>query len=79
MHRTADGFFECRLNGQAHAAIENSRCEATVHRAPWIGVSACWMQHDDDATAFGLHHVITLGLCNRVEGQYSTGKTLNEL
>jgi hypothetical protein len=50
-----------------------------VHRAPWIGVSACWMQHDDDATAFGLHHVITLGLCNRVEGQYSTGKTLNEL
>jgi hypothetical protein len=42
------------LDGEAHAAIEKSRREAAVHRAPWVEVSACWIQRDDNATAFDL-------------------------
>jgi hypothetical protein len=50
-----------------------------MHSSPWIKVSPRWIHRDNDATAFGLHHVIAQGLCNRVEGQHSAGKALDEL
>src|SRR3954469_2915806 len=77
--RAADPFFEHRLDRQAHAAIEKCRREAAMHRARWIEMSARWIQRDDDATAFGLHHIIPQGLCDCVEGQHSAGKALDEL
>src|SRR3954454_21347285 len=77
--RAADAFFEHRLDRQAHAAIEKCRREAAMHRARWIEMSARWIQRDDDATAFGLHHIIPQGLCDCVEGQHSAGKALDEL
>jgi hypothetical protein len=77
--RTADAFFKHRLDGKAHAAIEERRREAAVHRAPWVEVCTCWINGDRDMTAFGLHHVITQSLCERVEGQHSAGKALDEL
>jgi hypothetical protein len=75
----ADAFIEHRLDGQTHAAIEKSRGETAVHCAPWIEVGVCRMKRYGDATAFGFHDVITQGLCNRVQGQLSIGKTLDEL
>jgi len=77
--RTADALFEHRLDGKAHAAIEKSRREAAVHRAPWVEVSACWIQRDGDATAFGLHHIIAKGLRDRVQGQRPADKALDPL
>src|SRR5579859_7374165 len=50
-----------------------------MHRSPWIEVSLRWIHGDDDATAFGLHHVIPQGLRHRIERQHSAGKALDEL
>jgi len=67
------------LDSEAHTAIEKSRCEAAMHCTPWIEVSACWIERDGDATAFGLHNVIAQGLRNRVQGQRPACKALDEL
>src|SRR5581483_6296569 len=77
--RAANAFVERRLDGKPHAAIEKRSRQAAVHRTRWIEVSACRINNDGDTTAFGLHHVITHSLCERVEGQLSIGKTFDEL
>jgi len=77
--RTANAFLEHRLDGEAHAAIEKRRRKTTMHRTPWIEVSACWIERDGDPTAFGLHHVIAQGLRDRVQGQRAAGKAPDEL
>ncbi len=42
---TANAYFERRLDGQARAAIEKSRREAAVHRAPCRGhLTARWQR-----------------------------------
>ena len=67
------------MDGQAHATVEKRRREAAVHRAPWIEVSVCRVEREDDAASFGLHHVIAQGPCEGVERQRSAGKARYEL
>jgi hypothetical protein len=77
--RTSDALFERRLDGETHAAIEKSCCEAAMHCAPGVKMSARWFQSDGDTTAFGLHHIIAQGLRYCVQGQRPTDKALDEL
>src|SRR3974390_2456167 len=65
--RAANASFEHRLDGKAHAAIEKSSREASMHSTPWIEVGICRIKRNRDPAAFGLHDVIAQSLRNRVQ------------
>src|SRR5262249_32601453 len=60
-------------------AIKQSSREAAMKGAGRGYGGACRHKREDDATTFGLDHVIPQGLGDRVERQSSGSKALDEL
>lgn len=75
----ANALVEHRMDGEAHAAVEESSREPAVHGAPWVEMIACRGNRDSDAAAFGLYYVIAQCSGHRVERQLSAGKAPDEL
>jgi hypothetical protein len=72
-------FLKRRLNRQTHAAIEDRRGQTAMYGTPWIEVSPCWRERDDDAALFGLDDIVAQRLRDGIQWQRPTGEALNEL
>src|SRR5205807_1298724 len=76
--RRAEAFFQSRLNGQPHAAIEQRSREAAMHGAGWIEKVVTRFGGNDNAPARRLRDIIAQSPRDRVERQRAISKPLDK-